>query len=82
MFHEYESLDFGISELPAGEKLHDLSALLNFDVTKLSGEVLGAESVRHHQEILQEHWSSKDMGMLPGDDIQRCLLGVCNVLEM
>ena len=48
------------------EKLHDLSALLNFDATKLSGEVLGAESVRRHQETLQEHWSSMDMPCCQG----------------
>ena len=82
MFHKYDSMNCGFSELPVGEKLHDLCALLNFDVTKLSGEVLGAESVRRHQEILQEHWSSADVGMLPGDDVQRCLLGVCTVHDL
>ena len=33
------------SELPANEKLHDLVSLLNFDSSKVSGEMLGEESV-------------------------------------
>ena len=32
-------------ELPANEKLHDLLSLLNFDSSKVSGEMLGEESV-------------------------------------
>ena len=63
-------------DLPAGEKLHDLVALLNFDVSKVVGETLGAQSVWRHQEILQEHWSSSDVTILPGEDVQHCLLGV------
>ena len=63
-------------DLPAGEKLHDLVALLNFDVSKVVGETLGAQSVWRHQEILQEHWSSSDVAILPGEDVQHCLLGV------
>ena len=35
------------SELPANEKFHDLVSLLNFDSTKVSGEMLGEESVWH-----------------------------------
>ena len=50
-------------DLPAGEKLHDLVALLNFDVSKVVGETLGAQSVWRHQEILQEHWSSSDVAL-------------------
>ena len=67
----YFSLD-----LPAGEKLHDLVALLNFDVSKVVGETLGAQSVQRHQEILQEHWSSSEVAILPEEDVQHCLLGV------
>ena len=63
-------------DLPAGEKLHDLVALLNFDVSKVAGETLGAQSVQRHQEILQEHWSLSDVTVLPGEDVQHCLLGV------
>ena len=63
-------------DLPAGEKLHDLVALLNFDVSKVVGETLGAQSVQRHQEILQEHWSSSEVTVLPGEDVQCCLLGV------
>ena len=33
------------SELPANEKLHDFMSLLNFNNTKVSGEMLGEESV-------------------------------------
>ena len=62
--------------MPTGEKLHDLVALLNFDVSKVAGETLGAQSVQRHQEILQEHWSSSDITVLPGKDVQFCLLGV------
>ena len=64
------------SELPANEKLHDLVSLLNFDSTKVSGEMLGEESIQHHQWILQEHWGSGDMVVLPGDDVQHLLLRV------
>ena len=63
-------------DLPADEKLHDLVALLNFDVSKVVGETLGAQSVRRHQEILQEHWSSSEVTVLPGENVQHCLLGV------
>ena len=52
-------------------------ALLNFDAFKIVGEMLGVPSVRHYKEILQEHWSSDDVAILPGEDIQRCLLGMC-----
>ena len=45
------------SELPANEKLHDLVSLLNFDSSKVSGEMLGEESIWCHQRILQEHCS-------------------------
>ena len=62
-------------DLPAGEKLHDLVALLNFNVSKVVGETLGAQSVWRHQEILQEHWSSSDVTVLPEEDVH-CLLGV------
>ena len=67
-----------ITGLPPGEKLHDLAALLNFDVSKVSGESLGEESIRHHQKLLNEHWGSDDMAVLPGDDVQCLLLGVSN----
>ena len=63
-------------DLPAGEKLHNLVALLNFNVSKVVGETLGAQSVWRHQEILQEHWSSSEVTVLPGEDVQCCLLGV------
>ena len=63
-------------DLPAGEKLHDLVALLNFDVSKVVGETLGAQSVQRHQEILQGHWSSSEVTVLPGEDVQCCLLGI------
>ena len=63
-------------DLPAGKKLHDLVALLNFDVSKVVGETLGAQSVWRHQEILQELLSSSDVTVLPGEDVQHCLLGV------
>ena len=63
-------------ELPANEKLHGLASLLNFDSTKVSGEMLGEESVHHHQQILQEHWGSGDTAVLPVDDVQHFLLGV------
>ena len=63
-------------DLLAGEKLHDLVALLNFDVSKVVGETLGAQSVQRHQEILLEHWSSSEVTILPGEDVQWCLLGV------
>ena len=58
------------------EKLHDLASLLNFDSTKVSGEVLGEESIHCHQQILQEHWESDDTAVLPGDDVQCLLFGV------
>ena len=67
-----------ITGLPPGEKLHDLGALLNFDVSKVSGESLGEESIRHHQKLLNEHWGLDDTAVLPGDDVQRLLLGVSN----
>ena len=38
--------------------------------------MLGEESVRRHQKILQEHWGSGDTAVLPGDDVQHLLLGV------
>ena len=56
-------------DLPAGEKLHDLVALLNFDVSKVVGETLDAQSVQRHQEILQEHWSLSEVAILPGEDV-------------
>ena len=55
--------------------LHDLVSLLNFDSSKVSGEMLGEESI-HHQRILQEHWGSGDTTVFPGDDVQHLLLGV------
>ena len=57
-------------DLPAGEKLHDLVALLNFYVSKVVGEILGAQSVQRHQEILQEHWSLSEVTVMPGEDVQ------------
>ena len=69
------------SELPGNEKLHDLASLLNFDSTKVLGEMLGEESVHHHQQMLQEHWGSGDTAVVPGDDMQCHLLGVSNVLS-
>ena len=63
-------------DLPAGEKLHDLVTLLNFNVSKIARETLGAQSVQRHQEILQEHWSSSDVAVLPEEDVQHFLLGV------
>ena len=51
-------------------------SLLNFDSTKVSGEMLGEESIRHHQQSLQEHWGSGDTAVLLGDDMQCLLLGV------
>ena len=71
---------FWFAQPPVDEKLHDLASLLNFDSTKVSGEMLGEESVRWHQQILQEHWGSGDTGVLPGDDIQQLLLGIGIVL--
>ena len=73
---------FSTISLPAGEKLHDIMALMNFDASKLCGETLGATSVRKHQEILQKHWSSGEVATLPGEDIQRCLLGVSILLSI
>ena len=55
-----------ITGLPPGEKLHDLAALLNFDVSKVSGESLGEESIRHHQKLLNEHWGSDEYGSFTG----------------
>ena len=34
------------------EKLHDLASFLNFNSTKVSGEMLGEELVCCHQQIL------------------------------
>ena len=47
IFSEYILTDhlFLFLELPANEKLHDLASLLNFDSSKVSGEMLGEESV-------------------------------------
>ena len=72
---------FNISELPANEKLHDLASLLDFDSTKVSGEILGEESVHCHQQILQEHWGLGDTTVLPGDNVQHLLLGVSTILS-
>ena len=80
--HKYIFLISISLDLPAGEKLHDLVALLNFDVSKVAGETLGAQSVQKHQEILQEHWSSSDVAVLPGEDVQHCLLGVTIIYFM
>ena len=80
--HEYIFLISISLDLPAGEKLHDLVALLNFDMTKVVGETLGAQSVSRYQEILQEHWSSSDVTVLPGEDLQHCLLGVSIIYFM
>ena len=46
-FSEYILTDhlFLFSELSANKKLHDLASLLNFDSSKVSGEMLGEESV-------------------------------------
>ena len=71
-FHGYTF----VTDLPAGHQLHDVMALLNFDASKLCREMLGAASVRKHQELLQQHWGSSEVATLPGEDIQRCLLGV------
>ena len=71
-FHGYTF----VTDLPVGHQLHDVMALLNFDASKLCGEMLGAASVRKHQELLQQHWGSSEVATLPGEDIQRCLLGV------
>ena len=68
-----------VTELPLGEKLHDLAALLNFDVSKVSGKSLGEESIRCHQKLLHEHWGLDDMAVLPGDDVQCLLLGVSSL---
>ena len=78
IFFEYILTDhfFLFLELPANKKLHDLVSLLNFDSSKVSGEMLREESVQHHQRILQEHWGSGDTAVLPGDDVQHLLLGV------
>ena len=67
---------FLFPELPANEKLHHLVSLLNFDSNKVSGEMLGEESVQCHLRILQEHWGLGDTAVLPGDDVQCLLLGV------
>ena len=75
-------LSLSLLDLPAGEKLHDLVALLNFDMSKVAGETLGAQSVWRHQETLQEHWSSSDVTVLPGEDVQCCLLGVTIIYFM
>ena len=80
--HEYIFLISISLDLPAGEKLHNLMALLNFDVSKVVGETLGTQSVQRHQEILQEHWSSSDVTILPGEDVQCCLLGVTIIYFM
>ena len=64
------------TDLPAGERFHDLITLLNFDASKVLGETLGVASIHCHQEILQEPWSSGDVAVLPGADVQQCLLGV------
>ena len=78
IFSEYILTDhfFLFLDLPANEKLHDLASLLIFDSSKVSDEMLGEESVWHHQRILQEHWGSGDTAVLPGDDVQHLLLGV------
>ena len=44
--------------LSSGEKIHDLTGLLNFNVSKVVGETLGAQLVHQHQELHQEHWGS------------------------
>ena len=67
---------FFIPDLLEGHQLHDIIALMNFDASKLCGETLGSASVRKHQELLQQHWSSSEVATLPGDNIQCCLLGV------
>ena len=68
-FHGYTF----VTDLPAGHQLHDVMALLNFDASKLCREMLGAASVRKHQELLQQHWGSSEVATLPREDIQRCL---------
>ena len=65
-----------IPDLPEGHQLHDIMVLMNFDASKLCGKTLGSASVRKHQELLQQHWSSSEVATLPGDNIQCCLLGV------
>ena len=78
----FTGFPFAFQSCRQNEKLHDLASLLNFHGTKVSGEMLGEESVCHHQQILQEHWGSGDTAVLPGDDVQHLLLGVNTILSI
>ena len=52
LVHNFEYIFFLFPELPASKKLYNLTALLNFDVSKVSGEVVRAEAVCKNQILL------------------------------
>ena len=65
-------------DTPSGEQAHSLLGLANFDFAHLpDAEVMGEDLMRQYQKILLEHYSSDKIAVLPGDVVQKLMLGVC-----
>ena len=68
-------------DTPLGEKTHSLLSLANFDFAHLpDAEAMGEDLMHQYQKILLEHYSSDKIAVLPGDIIQKLMLGVCMLI--
>ena len=69
------------AELPGTEKLHDLLSLMALDETQLEKEWPAGDIVKEYQQIIDMHFSSENVGILPPEMIQQMMVGVsCDCL--
>ena len=65
-------------DLPADTPMLDLSKIAGMDLEKLPGvEQSGERCIRNIQEWLLHEVSSDEAAVLPGDKLQRIMVGVC-----